>query len=118
MEPTLDYASKSTGSRLSRLAIVALILGILSGPIAYGLIYMVAPFIIAKWPRLNKHDYDYIGMSIWLAILVPACVICSAAMIHVKQSKGHLRGRMIAIVGLLACVAWVLWLLLLLLSVW
>ena len=94
----LDYASMPTGPRLSRLAIVAFILGVISGPMAVGL--------VVAWDRFNHYYSDGIIRYILFAVCVPTLIICITAIIRAKRAKERLKGRILATIGLVACIVW------------
>ena len=108
MQPTLDYACKATGPRTSRLAVVACILGILSGPVAFVINATVSqfePYLSSRYPEANP--LWGIALLTYVVVYVPTVFISIAALLRVVRSHKRLKGLMIARVGVLTCFAWI-----------
>jgi hypothetical protein len=103
----LDYARPSTHPRWSKAAIYALVLGIISGPVLWYLSLLLAFGI----PMLRLHSgigQVYVAlatMAIGFSILLWFIIACLR---RLARAYPPLRGRWLAIAGLVVACLWLL----------
>jgi hypothetical protein len=97
--PTLDYARPAPGVPFSNAAILALVVGIPSGPVA-----TVVAMLVSN--AQSGSAGDWLGMVTLIVVQLLCLAYCWAAEMHAYRSRGVLRGRWLAVLGFLASLAW------------
>ena len=102
MRNVLDYASLSLGRRCKPIAIAALVCGLSSGPIAWGLVCLQG--------GSGADGPDPLWHTVLLLVFPPACaaVLALVAARNLNRSRCSRRERCFVFIGAIAPVAWAL----------
>ena len=102
--PTLEYSGGKAGARMSRLAILAMIVAVAGSP------FVLVPLL--QW--VDRWGWQLLGIQLtwrWRRNLVKAGMLAATvapvvAIVHIAWSRGKRRGMNVAVVALILCLIW------------
>lgn len=102
--PTLEYGGATTGARMSRLAIAAVIVAVLGSP------FVLIPLL--GW--IDANGWEIAGIRLTWPVrraivkggMLAATVAPVVGIVHVAWSRGKRRGMNVAVVALIISLIW------------